>query len=500
MSARFVDVLILGAGFGGSLLAAVLGKNGRQVALVDRATHPRFAIGESSTPLADATLAHIAMKYGLPELIPLTQYGSWKRRYPQIGCGVKTGFSYFGHRMGLSFRSEDQLLVAGSGNEEQSDTHWLRSDVDEFMFYVAENCGVRALEAASYVLSHSADGWLIEGESGAEGFSISSSFVVDATGGAGEVLKCIGIPVGSESLQTNSSALFAHFANVSTVAGMLSEIKVDVSRHPFCCDSAAVHHILDDGWMWQLRFDDSTVSAGILTDERGGSASGSSGRSSGEVWNEQLRRYPFLTRQFQNSTVVRPVTGIRQSGRLQRICEKAAGPDWAALPGAAGFIDPLHSSGIAHTLFGVRRLAAILTESPTVARALRMSRYSYMLIDELRLVDALVEGCYAALPSFRLWCDWCMLYFAAVTSSEQTGEDGDDASFLLASDACFRDVLREARQRLQRVIDQGRTDPGIEEFEMWLRIVLHPWNRVGLLDPSVNGMYRRTAAPKSSNY
>ena len=87
------DVLILGSGFGGSLLALILARSGKSVAMVDRSEHPRFAIGESSTPLADRTLAQMADRYGLPELRDLCHWGSWKRSFPQLLCGRKRGFT-----------------------------------------------------------------------------------------------------------------------------------------------------------------------------------------------------------------------------------------------------------------------------------------------------------------------------------------------------------------------------------------------------------------------
>ena len=59
MKSLHADVLILGSGFGGSLLALILARAGKLVAMVDRSRHPRFAIGESSTPLADRTLAQM---------------------------------------------------------------------------------------------------------------------------------------------------------------------------------------------------------------------------------------------------------------------------------------------------------------------------------------------------------------------------------------------------------------------------------------------------------
>ena len=46
-------IMIIGSGFGGSILAAILAKAGIRVMLVDHQSHPRFAIGESSTPTAN---------------------------------------------------------------------------------------------------------------------------------------------------------------------------------------------------------------------------------------------------------------------------------------------------------------------------------------------------------------------------------------------------------------------------------------------------------------
>src|SRR5204863_1410889 len=60
------DVAIVGSGFSGALLALVLRQQGRSVALLERGTHPRFAIGESTTPLCNLRLEAIADRWDLP--------------------------------------------------------------------------------------------------------------------------------------------------------------------------------------------------------------------------------------------------------------------------------------------------------------------------------------------------------------------------------------------------------------------------------------------------
>src|SRR5579871_6403133 len=116
------DLAIIGSGFGGSLLSMVACRLGLSVLLVERGEHPRFAIGESTSPLTNLLLEQLAVRYDLPFLIPLTTFGSWQRTYPEIGCGLKRGFTYYAHQAGQSFNPaldrSTQLLVAASPRDE----------------------------------------------------------------------------------------------------------------------------------------------------------------------------------------------------------------------------------------------------------------------------------------------------------------------------------------------------------------------------------------------
>lgn len=477
------DVLILGSGVGGSILAAALAKSGCHVGLVDTVPHPRFAIGESSTPLADRKLLEIAQQYSLPELIPLTTYGRWKQTYPKLTCGLKRGFSYFGHSRDADFDSSQQLLAAASLSDSESDTHWLRSDVDTFLFELANKSGARSFVVPEYQLALDGSRWHLH--SGTDpSVDLASPFIVDATGAAGVVPRFLKVEQFNRPLEFQPSATFAHFANLPTVESLLHEMGVDTKRHPFPCDAAAVHHVLEGGWMWQLRFDDGTCSVGIM------SIADHGGANFGDVWERTISRYPLLNRQFQNAEIVRPEGGLRHSAAVRRLFRTAAGSSWAAMPATAGFVDPLHSTGIAHTLFGVQRLLHILA-GPVNQRTEQLQRYSDRTIHELDHIGRLVDGCYAALPSFRLWKDWCMVYFTAATSAEQDAT----GSFLNADDPNFQAMLQAARHKLQTIIDRGAGDAACGDFELWLKDAIDPYNTVGLMDPRYDDMYDRTAAP-----
>ena len=97
------DLAIVGSGFGGSLLAMIARRLGLGVALLERGTHPRFAIGESASPLAGVIIEQLAARYDLPRLAPLASYGAWRRQYPHVTCGQKRGFTYFKQLEGRRF-------------------------------------------------------------------------------------------------------------------------------------------------------------------------------------------------------------------------------------------------------------------------------------------------------------------------------------------------------------------------------------------------------------
>src|SRR4249919_2148156 len=97
------DIAIVGSGFSGSLTALALRRRGMRVALIERGRHPRFAIGESSTPLANLLIEELADRYDLPRIRPLSKWRTWQKAYPQLGCGLKRGFSFFQHQLGRPF-------------------------------------------------------------------------------------------------------------------------------------------------------------------------------------------------------------------------------------------------------------------------------------------------------------------------------------------------------------------------------------------------------------
>ena len=498
------DVAIVGAGFGGSLAALMLQRIGLSAVLIDRASHPRFAIGESSTPNADLLLLQLAREYDLPRLAPLAKYGTWQAAYPEVIGGIKRGFSYFHHRRGQPFRADSdhstELLVAASPDDARSDTHWLRSSVDQFFAREAVAAGVPLLENTTVSLAARDGGWRLSGTRHEEAVQIDAEFVIDGTGEYGLVPRTLGIANRADTLATNSRTVFAHFTNLRPWHDLLAERGGAVGDHPFYCDHAALHQVFDDGWMYQLGFNNGVTSAGFVLDAAECPLDES--LPIRQEWNDLLARYPSIAEQFAATEVVAPPGGIGRSRRLQRRMERMAGDNWALLPHTAGFIDPLHSTGIAQTLCGLRRLAAIFREhwqKPSLPAAL--AGYAATIDRELTMIDKLVSACYLGRRNFHLFTACAMLYFAAAHTSEQRRLAGlvpPEASFLLADDDAFRELVFSAWRRVRELAALADpSPPAISDFERFIARGLAPYNSCGLCDPGARNMYRYTAITKN---
>jgi FADH2 O2-dependent halogenase len=494
------DVAILGAGFGGTITALMLERMGLQPVVLDRANHPRFAIGESSTPTGNMILRALADRYDRPRLRPLAAHGPWQDTYPDVTGGRKRGFSYFRHPRGEPFTPApghaNELLVAASSDPYHSDTQWRRADVDAFLADEVRDAGVPLLENTTVTDVTGGGPWTVRAHRADEDVRCTADVLVDATGG-GQLLPGLGFTEPGAPLKTTSRALYTHVDGLPRWRDWLADRGARTTDHPYPCDEAVVHHVLDDGWLWEIRFDDGRVSAGLVLDAE--SSPAPSGMSPREEWRFRLDDYPTLLRRFANADLADPPGRIVHTGRLQRLVDRAAGPGWALLPSTAGFVDPLHSTGIAHTLSGVERLCRLFERHGPSPPSASLRNYDRSVRRELRFVDELVRLCYDALPSFRAWTASTMLYFAAATTYERRRADADGVpndppAFLCAEEEGLWTALRRAHRTVPS--DDEPSSGALDAYDSTVEDAIRPFNEVGLLDPSVPNMYPHAAAPQ----
>ena len=500
------DVVVFGSSFAGSLTALIAERIGLRPVLVEKRSHPRFALGESSTPVADMVLRDLALRYDLPRLLPLTKYGLWRRELPHVVCGRKRGFSFFKHLPGERFRTDsrhaNELLVTASVDDERSDTHWLRSDVDAYFAAEVERNSIPHLdrtEVTAIVPERAGRRWRLTGSRDGEAVRIAGDFLIDSTGEAGLVGRALGLERTSLAFETDSRALYAHFEGLTAWRDMMTSAGFDTADHPFDCDAAAVHQILHGAWMWQLRFDNGVTSAGLVLDNR--RAPPNPALSADEEWRHRLSRYPSLAEQFAQARIVGPSPGrLVRTGRLQRRWSACAGPASSMVPAPGGSVDALFSSGIAQSLCGIERLASILERDWRTDRLEgSLAEYERAVFSETAFVDELVGGSFRLLDRFDLFASFSMLYFAAATTyerrrAENSGRAGYRGQFLCADDAALRASVAAVSARA-RELAAAESDAGAADFAAAVALAIEPFNTAGLCDPRAANMYCYTAAP-----
>jgi FADH2 O2-dependent halogenase len=489
------DFLVLGGGFGGSLTAAILARSGRRVLLVDRLAHPRFAIGESTTPIANLVLSHLAEQYSFPQLAPLAEFGSWQRERPELACGLKRGFTYFQHLAGVDFLPDpdhrNELAVEASRSPEDADTHWYRPDFDTFLVRVARDAGVEYREHTIAEVINPEPSWHVRLSRDGGVQTVQARFLIDATGEAMMLSRRFGVSIEPTSLQTHSRAVFGHFRNVGLWNDLYRQRGGRVADHLFHCDDAALHHCFEGGWMYVLRFNNGVTSAGFSLDPRKYPLNPA--ETPTEEWHRWLRTLPAVGEQFAHVELTAECGPIRRTNRLQRRAAQLVGPGWALLPFSAYGLDALHSTGNAHTLIGIERLvAALLADSST--RDQRLSDYAAAVSREIDAIDAVVSGSYSAFGCFRAFVTYSSLYFAAATVSEarRRATGGPVPSgFLLAGEPDFMSRLTTLRASLDRLLfSSAKDDPAsLDEFESQTRELIAPYNMAGLLDPERKNLY-----------
>ncbi len=453
------DFIIVGSGFGGSIMAMILRRHRKSVAMLEKGKHPRFAIGESSTPLANLLLEELARKYDLPDLAALSKWGSWQAKHPEIGCGLKRGFTFYKHEWNRSvdFADRDrQLLVAASPRDEIADTHWYRPDFDGFLARKAAELGAELVEGAQFQLSQNDGEWIARGPN----VEVTAPFLIDASGPRGCLFKYFGFEDVSAFPPTES--LFAHFECVKRLHSLEAKAAEDsrtpkpggfqecdgerdsvlecgcplpLLSPPYPPDDAALHHVFEGGWIWVLRFNNGITSAGAaVTSELAKGLRLSEGET---AWPRLLERLPTVKSQFAEA---RAITPFFYQPRIAFRSPQAVDASWAMLPSTAGFVDPLFSTGFVLNLLGIERLAKFFSRDSAVQLSEDdAAYYGHITFAELSATEQLVASAYNAFSDFPRFINISRKYFAAAIWSETLRRLGrKPPAFLLCDQSQFK--------------------------------------------------------------
>lgn len=394
------DVIIIGSGIAGSMLGAILARNGARVVLVDGTQHPRFAVGESTIPHLLVRLHILALRYKVPEISHLQDIKTITR---EVGTsmGVKRHFGFQLHRPGEEPNPRESCMAATPKTLYRA-SHYFRQDTDAYLFQVAVRYGCLPRQNWRVGdIEFDDDGVTVTGQNGER---FRARYLVDASGFRSPLADKLGLREQPSRLRHHSRSLFTHMIDVKPYDDV-----VDVPakyRPPLRWHEGTMHHIFERGWFWVIPFNNhsrstnAAVSVGLTIDPR--MYPKPKDMTPEEEFFSFASRFPAVARQFENAKAIREWVS---TDRLQYSSKRSVGPRWCLMSHAAGFIDPLFSRGMSNTVEVIDALAWRLLEALD-DNDFSEERFRYVERLEQGLLDYnddLINSSFIAFSNFKLW-------------------------------------------------------------------------------------------------
>ncbi|MEZ4298468.1 MAG: NAD(P)/FAD-dependent oxidoreductase [Polyangiaceae bacterium] len=318
------DVLVLGGGPGGSTLASCLAMRNRHAIVLERERFPRFHIGESLLPCS----CEVFQKIGVQDVLEarfLRKYGarflcSTTRRTASYTFAEAFN-TRFDHAYQVTRADFDHLMLQhaeGLGTDVRE-----RWEAVEVMFEGDRAVGVKARDLAN-------PDEIVE---------LRSRVVVDATGR--DTLLASRSRRKAKIARLDKTAFFTHYRNTFREEGAREgNIQIIVWEH---------------GWFWLIPFRGDVSSVGAVASAEWIREQRRTGaKEPGDFFERAVAGSSWATEFLAGAERLRAVSSMADfSYRIDQL----AGDGWLFVGDAAGFLDPLFSTG-AHLAVKSADLAA----------------------------------------------------------------------------------------------------------------------------------------------
>jgi NitT/TauT family transport system ATP-binding protein len=324
-----VDVAVIGGGPAGAILGAYLAQARVPHCIVDKDVHPRRHVGESLVCSTTRVFREI-------DFVDTIERAGFVRKYGAL-------WTHFDDErpVALPFRPMPHL-----GIQQEWTWHVDRSRFDEVLLRHAAGRGSRVIEGlqverAEFDDAGRARGVHVRGPEGRR--LIRSRILVDASG-RGTVL-------GSQLRLKRVDPEISQFAAHGWFEG--------VERGPRETAEWIHLHVLPGlrSWAWQIPISAGITSVGLVTDR---ATFPKSSDAVGAFFAEHVAANRGLARSMAQA---RPIDALHREGNYSYAMERLAGDGWLLIGDAAGFIDPLFSSGLSVAAESARGAARTILEA-----------------------------------------------------------------------------------------------------------------------------------------
>lgn len=341
-------IAIIGGGPSGSTIATLLQQKGMKVALFTDNQPRELYVGESMIP----AIIPVLRRLGVEEEVK-----SFSVHKPGATVWVKDGLH------------AEAAFSQGLGRLPEYAYNTPRKDFDSLLFQKAVESGVKVFPFPA-TLRAEGDKVLLDDETLAkcEGFFDGQpDFIVDASGRRRVVSNLLKLPVTKGKRM--DTALFAH-----------------VDNNEFSKNYGDIHmHLANRGWCWRIPLPGKT-SVGIVVDKEYLQQYGSTPE---EQFDRFIREDPKLAPFLKDVT---RLSGIQKYSNYQLQSNRLYGANWALVGDAAGFLDPVFSSGLYFSMNYAAALADILDPNMPGTLADYQKRWNKELKSWKKMIELWYNG------------------------------------------------------------------------------------------------------------
>lgn len=299
------DVAIIGGGPAGSTAATFLAKKGHKVIVLEKEKFPRFHIGESLLPYSMGAFERLGVREKLDAKF-LIKYGA------EISSCCGTNAAKFLFADGYKVAHEYAYQVT-------------RSEFDKVLLDHSAESGATVMEETSVTkLTFEKEGVGVSIKDAAGESEIRAKYLIDCSGRNTVVGNYFKLKKGYPNLKKFS--VFAHFENVEREADKPGTF-IRLVRG-------------NDRWFWMIPLTETKMSIGVvmnISDFR------ALKRPPEEALEHFIQEQPLISSRMKNATRVTPVHSESDYSYRNTVF---TGDRWMLAGDAAGFIDPIFSTGV----------------------------------------------------------------------------------------------------------------------------------------------------------
>jgi geranylgeranyl reductase family protein len=315
------DVAIIGGGPAGSTAACILARHGRKVVVLEREKFPRFHIGESLLPYSMNAFERLGVQQKL-KAISMEKIGG----EVASACGSRKVRFYF--RTGFRLAQTKSYQVK-------------RADFDKLLLDHAAEAGAEVHEEARVEkVDFEPDTARLDVEMGGARKEITARYVIDCSGRNSVIGNQFKLRKPYETLRKFS--VFAHFEDVP----LRDREELNLTRLIRGADF----------WFWMIAVSETRISVGVVTDTTRFKELKQSPEEAIEYF---IASSPEMRERMQGARRVSEVYSISDYSYQHT---RFTGDRWMLAGDAAGFIDPIFSTGVFLAILSGEQCADTLHE------------------------------------------------------------------------------------------------------------------------------------------